>query len=152
MSMVIDGTNGLTFNNATTQNSGGKVIQVVNATFTGTGSVSNTSFTATSLTASITPLFSTSKILVIVQNNLYATNPVAYATVYRGSSTNLGASNGLVEIGLSSTWACYPMVVLDSPSTTSSTSYTVYAKSGTGSVFFAGDSMLNTITLMEIAV
>ena len=151
MSMVIDGTNGLTFNNATTQASSSKVLQVVNATFTGTGSVTNTAFTATSLTATITPLFSTSKILVMVSNNLFATSPVAYATVYRGTSTNLGAANGLVEISLSSTWSCYPMIVLDSPATTSSTAYTVYAKSGAGSVFFAGDSMLNTITLMEIA-
>ena len=32
MTMIIDGTNGLTFNNATTQASAGCVLQVVNAT------------------------------------------------------------------------------------------------------------------------
>ena len=53
MSMIIDGTNGLTFNNATTQASAGQVLQVVNATYA--TQVSNNTQTPadTNLTATI---------------------------------------------------------------------------------------------------
>ena len=44
MSLILDGTNGLTFNNATTQASAGVVLQVVNATTTTQVSTTSTSF------------------------------------------------------------------------------------------------------------
>jgi hypothetical protein len=69
--MVIDGTNGLTFNNATTQNSAGSILQVAQAIFTGTQTISasgNMNWTdVTSLSVTITPKFSTSKFLLMAQ-------------------------------------------------------------------------------------
>ena len=73
MTMIIDGTNGLTFNNATTQASAGQVLQVVQNIYASYSSTSSTSYVDSGLSASITPKFSTSKILVMVSLQL-ATN------------------------------------------------------------------------------
>ena len=162
MSMVIDGTNGLTFNNATTQNSGGKVIQVVNATYSTAVSSTTNVYVDTGLTASITPLFSTSKILVLVnQNGLTKSSGVINADmklkVVRNSTDIInvalysfytGTSTDLRGQTLSTSY-------LDSPATTSATTYkTQFAaaeNAGTVSVQNEGASSVSTITLMEIA-
>jgi len=157
MSLILDGTNGLTFNNATTQNSGGKVIQVVQGTTTTSTSTASTSFVTTGLTASITPLFSTSKILAIVSGALYenAINNQAFMTLYRNAVELSGVSNGFPPSVYSSAGGvvsgasfCY----LDSPATTSSTAYTVYVKTTAGTVNFNNGNSLATIILMEVAV
>ena len=70
MSMIIDGTNGLTFPNSTVQASSGVVLQVVSVAKTDTFTTSSTSYVdVTGLSVSITPKFSTSKILVAYQFN-----------------------------------------------------------------------------------
>jgi hypothetical protein len=156
MTMIIDGTNGLTFNNATTQASAGVVLQVVSSNYTSSNaSTSSTSFVSTTFSASITPKFSTSKILIIYTGAIYLQNSTgqqAYQTIYR-NSTNLGNTNGFVEITGANFW--YPSAInyLDSPATTSSTTYTLYHKVANGGVsaIFGGDSIQATITLMEIA-
>ena len=159
MSMIIDGTNGLTFNNATTQNSGGKVLQVISSTLNSSTQTTSTSFTATGLTASITPLFSTSKILILINSvilNQSSSYP-GYATIYRNSS-NLGTTTGFTFVSVGSS-ADVPvsMTYLDSPATTSSTTYTVYIRSANASGYVQlGDSgggtyQTSVITLMEIA-
>jgi hypothetical protein len=161
MSMIIDGTNGLTFNNATTQNSGGKVLQVIQTSTNSSISSSSTSFVTTGFSLSITPKFSTSKVLAIVSGGGgYCTataGATMYSTIYR-NSTNLGdASYGLERIttpGGNFMLVPHSMNILDSPATTSSTTYTCYFRnSGTSaSVQFSdGDRGLITLTLMEIA-
>ena len=157
--MVIDGTNGLTFNNATTQNSGGKVIQVVQGTTSTATSTSSTSYSDTTLTATITPLFSTSKILILVsQNGVYASvNNLGVGLAVLRNSTNIcqfskfetliggGATTG----ALISSSTCY----LDSPSTTSATIYKTQFAVGqnTGTVYVQNNNDVSTITLMEIS-
>ena len=156
MSMIIDGTNGLTFNNATTQASAGSVLQVVNATYNngGTGySTSSTTFTSTPLTASITPKFSNSKILVTASVVLFpASGQAVFGTIYR-SSTNLGnATGGLSEFNNGNYHYSTTMTYLDSPATTSSTAYTAYFRVTGGTGYFGGDGVTCVITLQEIAV
>jgi hypothetical protein len=156
MSMIIDGTNGLTFNNATTQASAGVVLQVVQGTSTASATTTSTSFVTTGFSASITPKFSTSKIAVFVTGQLYPTagGTQGFATIYRGA-TNLGdstqgfgpnayAASTAITVGSSFNY-------LDSPATTSSTTYTIYYRCNTGSVYFNGASGTVTIILMEIA-
>ena len=92
MTFVVDGTNGLTFNDATTQSSTatnasnissgtlgkarlptGSVLQVVNASYGTQATTASSSYSDTGLTATITPTSATSKILVIVdQNGIYS--------------------------------------------------------------------------------
>jgi hypothetical protein len=157
MTMIIDGTNGLTFNNATTQNSGGKVLQVVNATYGTTVTSTNSTNVDTGLTATITPLFTNSKILVFAsQNGLAKINNVyMQLLLFRGATqlatfgnaiayTNSAADN---RVGGAS------MSYLDSPATTSAITYKTQFNSlaNGSSVTVQDNNGLSTITLMEIS-
>ena len=157
MTMIIDGTNGLTFNNATTQASAGQVLQVVQATLSGVVTYSNpTSFTQTTLTASITPKFSTSKILILMGYTMYhsTSGTAPTATIYKNNATNLSpnSSQGFV-ISYSNGNAKSPFTInyLDSPATTSSTAYTCYVKVSSGNIDFGDSNGCGTVILMEIA-
>jgi hypothetical protein len=156
MSMIIDGTNGITFNNATTQNSGGKVLQVVTgSTSTAVGNSTST-WATTGLTASITPLFSTSKILVIVNMCGMAKNntPSIGVRLVRGSTT-ISYFDPAAGYNNANTYLTVPSATtyLDSPATTSSTTYlTQYQSPYNQATVYAQDgSAISTITLMEIA-
>ena len=157
MTMIIDGTNGLTFNNASTQASAGVVLQVVNAQSTTGTSTTSASLVTTGLSASITPKFSTSKILAQFQfrsqtsasgvNNAYA--------IYRGATNLTGTTGYCLRAGGTDTSAPLYLNWLDSPATTSSTTYTLYFSAPLG-----GTNLINPnnsadwpiiITLMEIA-
>jgi hypothetical protein len=131
-----------------------QIVQVVNTTSITTTS---TSFVASSLTASITPTFSTSKILVMVFGGIYdqtITGTYNSSTVYRNNTTNLStSSNGNMQSTYmpNSTYTSNQSIMfLDSPATTSSTTYTFYVKVGGGTGYF-NNSVVLTMTLMEIA-
>jgi hypothetical protein len=142
----------------------GSVLQVVNATRAVIAGNSTSTFTTTGLTASITPSSVSSKILVFanVAGCFKATNNTALLLrLYRGASSviafeGLGAYTATAaqnSVGSCST------TYLDSPATTSSTTYTVYFASGSNNADVYVMQYLNTqsdttstITLMEIAV
>ena len=160
MSMIIDGTNGLTFNNATTQASAGKVIQVVSATYSTQASTINGTFIDTGLTASITPLFSTSKILVLLNQNGLAKandNTANDLTIrlYRGATLIATPAVYSMYTNSAFTWYgnCATLSLLDSPATTSSTTYkTQFNNSdGGGLVYVQSSSSTSTLTLLEIS-
>jgi len=179
MTFVVDGTNGLTFNDATTQSSTatnasnissgtlgkarlptGSVLQVVNAIYANEVSNATSTFTDTGLTASITPTSSTSKILILVsqngcrKNNVDANNMLDLR-IMRGATQisyfagALASTSTLLE-NIASTSMCY----LDSPATTSATTYkTQFASRNNTSavqVQYANVS-ISGITLMEIS-
>jgi hypothetical protein len=160
MSLILDGTAGLTFNNATTQASGGKVLQVVNATYSTSTSNSTSTYADTGLTATITPLFSTSKILVLVNQSSVSrgtgnNSSQLYLQLVRGSTSISVLLAGWSYNGSSayfpsaSASSCY----LDSPATTSATTYKTQFQNGANAAIVtvqeAGGT--STITLMEIA-
>jgi hypothetical protein len=134
----------------------GSVLQVVSSVITTQFSSGSSSFVTTGLTASITPISSSSKILIITSHSSTqaASNQPVNTTIYR-NSTNLGGTFGFIVTYGSSAGTMYNgsnMTYLDSPSTTSSTTYTVYARSETGSTFYFGNSgSPSSIILMEIA-
>ena len=120
---------------------GGGVIQVVEVTSdtATTFSSAPSTFTATGFSASITPTRSDSKILVMVSTSIYidSEDNTGGMTVFRNGSVNLG---GTTAYGLRPFYFYgfneiedFQMPVymqhLDSPATTSSTSYEVYYKS-----------------------
>ena len=148
MTMIIDGSNGLTYPNSTVQASAGVVLQVVSATNTTNTSTSSTSYVATNLTASITPKFSTSKILVNVNGGLYG---AAIATIYRNSTDICVTGQGFMVISGGSNQNSVSTSYLDSPATTSATAYTVYLKAVSSTPYWNLSSSQCTITLMEIA-
>ena len=137
----------------------GSVVQFVQGTLSLSFSTNSTSYVSTGLTASITPLFSTSKIL-IMYNGSIAASPRAssgsYTTIYR-NSTNLEitSTRGFNEcnfaVGVNYNGNVSSASYLDSPATTSSTTYTIYLRSGNSqTVLFAVDGSTAAITLMEI--
>jgi hypothetical protein len=133
----------------------GSVLQVVSTSSTTTTSTSSTSFVTAGISASITPTSSSSKILVTVSgggmDTWQSSNNRISATVYRNASTQIGGFTNV--FGFSSrTIAPMAYQYLDSPATTSSTSYTVYFKSeGAYTVYMNSQSETLTITVMEIA-
>jgi hypothetical protein len=135
----------------------GAVLQVVSVSSTTNTSTTSSSYVAvTNLTASITPSSSTSKILVQVNMNLYGAtnNSEAVMTIYK-AGVDLTSGNGFADVYANSTDIIQqaPMLYMDSPATTSSTTYAVYFKrtQGTGTIQSSLRGTTNNITLMEIA-
>ena len=145
---------------------GGKVLQVVNATYATETTVSTTSFTDTGLSASITPSSATSKILVIASQHIFSTKDSgeagSFLRLVRGATTifTLNDSGGLavfVKAGVSTNLRVSgfcPVVYLDSPSTTSATTYKLQgappSTSLSGTAVYQANSSASSITLMEI--
>jgi hypothetical protein len=142
-------------------NRAGNVLQVIQATLTTGLQTTSTSYVTTGLAATITPSSSSNKILISVAGGgLYAQdNNFAILTVYRGASDlfsgiTYGATSQRVRSGQDAL-VSVGVFYLDSPATTSSTTYTVYLKASAGIVEYPSPSSANsargTITLMEIA-
>jgi len=141
----------------------GGVLQVVYGSTTTQVEASYSSATDLGLSASITPTSSSSKILVLVSaNGLGTRNNATYWDGYliRGS-TNIGAFCNYMTsyTGGQITFSAGSLCVLDSPATTSSTTYKLQGIRRTGSdncIFNittgnAGTGTVSTITLLEIA-
>jgi hypothetical protein len=143
---------------------GGKVLQVVNASYSTETTSTSVTFADTGLTATITPTLNTSKILVIVSQvgcgkSAASGNTALALKLLRGATDlirfeDIGTYTGsalLNYIGSCST------SYLDSPATTSATTYKTQLanRAGVGTVTLQTTygSALNpasTITLMEI--
>jgi hypothetical protein len=115
---------------------GGKVLQVVQGTLTGAIGYNGTTFADTGLTVSITPTLNTSKVLVLVSLNgigKYVGGGVtqSVATVIVRNSTNVFyGGDRLAYTGSAATnMVSQTMNYLDSPATTSATTYKVQWKS-----------------------
>jgi len=135
----------------------GNVLQVVQGASYSQDSTTGNTFIASNLSASITPSSTSSKIIIQVSSVCTNTgNGQGNYTIYRGA-TNLSSSaqNTFNQYFNSSGYSFVPitMVYLDSPSTTSSTTYAVYFKTSSGSTttYFGSSNIEQTITLMEIA-
>jgi hypothetical protein len=136
------------------------VLQVVNAgTVVGTATTSS-SAVVTNLTASITPLYSSSKILVRafangIQKSSGNTNNGVILWLYKNGSNlqRFGEYIAYTNSSQVNDVGTAAIEYLDSPATTSSTTYTVYISSnvsGQGVNLNAGADY-STITLVEIA-
>ena len=145
----------------------GKLLQVVSATTTTATTIASATLTDTGITASITPTSASSSILVLVTAEFkHFRNGAGFtgiaAELLRGSTTiadwnktdadefdfiqYAGSSANTYKSGTTS------VVYLDSPATTSSTTYKLQARGydSSVSVTFQKNSAISTITLMEI--
>lgn len=154
----------------------GSVLQVQSTTKTSVFSTTSTSYTdVTGLTVSITPTSSSSKILILVSVSLGAGNILTSARLVRNSTalavgdaagsriqTSVAYVGGGGVSGIDGMAPVQNITYLDSPATTSSTTYKIQMQvsSGTGYLNQASDDqnaayrprMSSTITVMEIAV
>jgi len=174
MTTIIGGTNpAVTFPDGTIQNTSavvgssvpysvlptGSVLQVVNATYSTQVNYASSTSTDTGLTATITPRFSTSKILIIIDQNGVSkdsNNTGVNLSLQRNGSNILanfglvaGFTGGTVSNDIGTVGATY----LDSPGTTSSVIYkTQFASnSNNANAIVQQFNCPSTITLMEIA-
>jgi hypothetical protein len=136
----------------------GSVLQVVNGYYNTEVSTASTSDTDTGLTATITPLSSTSKIIVLVSQKIYANTDAANnggATVklFRGATNLITAGRVGLSDGTGAMDGYFSTSYLDSPSSTSALTYktTLARYGGAGTVFAQLTSCPAGITLMEVA-
>jgi hypothetical protein len=156
----------------------GSVLQVIQSVFTGTQSFNSTSAwtDVTSLSASITPTTNTSKILVMFTVHVYGANNLYFRMVRNSTAIGIGdaagsrqqASSGngyTAGMGNTTQFMPYSNQYLDSPATTSSTTYKIqfYTNNGAGSgscfINLSSDDSdaanvaraMSSITIMEIS-
>jgi hypothetical protein len=181
MAVTIDGSAGVTYpvvagGTSAVQASSAKVLQAVSTTKTDTFTTTSTTDVAiTGLSASITPTSSSNKVLVIINIGASGTTVADYA-VYFSLYRNASLVNGAVGATAGSRKVCTSasrnsntgrfqsssIMFIDSPSTTSATTYACYAsmESGGGNACINrnGDDTdaanrprtISSITVMEI--
>jgi hypothetical protein len=141
----------------------GGILQVVNATYSIQTVTTSTSFVSTGLTATITPLSTSSRIFVVTQTTSLIPDRSAYAvfTVFRGTVAGTNLGNGTVGAAI-----LYPsgspgasvkqasISLVDSPNTTSAQTYTLafkYLTANGNNLVIQVDGTQASMTLMEIA-
>lgn len=140
-----------------TNKSAGTVLQVVNATYSTAVSNSTNTYADTGLTATITPTSVSSKILVLVSINDVQKSNNAYASFQlvrnaAGILTFSGEASYTASATTNSTGVSCNY--LDSPASTSATTYKVQFKSTANNAYITTQASAQTssqITLMEIA-
>jgi hypothetical protein len=141
--------------------SGGKVLQVVNMVYGTQTGTSSATFADTGLTLSITPSSATSKILVsVAQNGIWKTNSasgnaltfqiIRGATALYKLATNMAFTGTVTDNYVGG----IPFTYLDSPATTSATTYKTQAKllstANSSQITFQDNSQTASIILLEI--
>ena len=137
---------------------GGKIGQVVQATYTTSTATTSTSYVTTGLTSSITPTATTSKVLILVTVPMSNQNGTgsAVATIFRGTvaGTNLFTAPGFGKqyANPNDSSGVVSGNFLDSPNTTSATTYTVgfKAESAASTATAQTSAASSTITLIEV--
>ena len=131
----------------------GKILQVVSANESANHSITSTSYVNSSngLTLDITPSATSSKIFIMVSiPKFYApSGQNILLTVYRASS-NISGTSGLAINGGFNENIPAAFSILDSPSSTSSLTYQVYAKTTGGTSNYGDTDARSTITAFEV--
>ena len=143
----------------------GKVLQVVHAVNTTGDSTTSGSYSATSLSASITPSSTSNKVLIILacSTNVssHTSSPIGgyghgafYRQIASGGYSSIYAPIMLGGIKQTNLYMAASSAgeYIDSPNTTSQVDYKLYFKLNSGnSVSVSNDSTKKSFTLMEIA-
>ena len=148
------------------------VLQVVQNEYSTQVSLSSTTYTDNGLTATITPKFSTSRILILISQNLYIYREFAFQYGNVRLLRNIPSTNTVVkdfaqvmnQTAGNPAGGSYPyhdlqsvvgLSYLDSPATTSTITYKMQHKVGTtsdgGTVISQLGNYPSMITLMELA-
>jgi hypothetical protein len=132
----------------------GSVLQVVSAT-TQTATTTTGAITDTALTATITPTSATSKILIMIQGRAYNSTQGTENNwyIYRGASAIFNGRTIYSQSG-GGIAAYQTLNYLDSPATTSATTYKLSISTSGGTFYFMVDGATAgtaAIILLEIA-
>jgi hypothetical protein len=133
---------------------GGKVLQVVSTTYSTQTDSSASGYVATGLTASITPSSTSNKILILYslpfRNSNTGTDLIVHS-IFKNGSNLLGTYGaGIVRGDNSAIMVTATANYLDSPNTTSSTTYAIFVNPQSLSVQWNGGSATASISLLEV--
>jgi hypothetical protein len=139
---------------------GGKVLQVVQGTTSTQVSTNSTSLVDSGLSVSITPSLATSKVLILVSQQFYSytggvTNPDFSFSILRGATVvfdGVGTNRNAIAAASEETAGYYAQNYLDSPNTTSATTYKTQmtVASATATLYSQNASHLSSIIALEI--
>lgn len=128
----------------------GTILQVVQATTTTQVSTTSSSLVDTGLSVSISPLSSSHKILLFVSHAIYlGTAGSAVNVVLLRGSTQIGKAIVNDDSG-SNQHNSAVISYLDSPATTSSTTYKTQYSTSANTVYLSNASATSSITAMEV--
>ena len=136
----------------------GRIRQIQQSLFTGSSYSGSTIFSSTGHSVSITPSSTSSSILIfnnaVMAQEAYTTGEID-TILYRNNSVNLaGAGRIMQNVGGSSgspQWANGGICYLDTPATTSATTYSIYMAGPNATAFYNGPGVFNS-TAMLIAM
>jgi hypothetical protein len=131
-----------------------KIVQVVSATSTTSTATTSLTFVTMNLSATITPTTNTNKVLVIAHFTfLSSAGGQVVGTLLRGA-TNLGNGvNGMTSLASAGVAVIGQQAInyLDSPATTSATTYAIHFRVDSGTGTAQDKTQLGAITLIEVA-
>ena len=136
-----------------------RTLQVVAVSSTTAVATTSTSYVTSGLSTSITPSSSSSKVLIQMTfpYDVSTSSIVTFTTLFRGTvaGTNLGSADGFGEtliVGVGQSRGVMTASFLDSPATTSATTYTVGIKVNGVTTFTAMiGGTTGTLVLQEIS-
>ena len=151
----------------------GQIVQVIqNVKYdTFTGAANGTPIVVTGISATITPKFASSKILILAQI-MYSSTGTTYGGWFKRNGVDIGLGNAgsgqqLVSIGMalatdSNQSNTFPYMFLDSPATISALTYQFYVNNDNAAAIYINRSVsdgaaavgkrgISTVTLMEVA-
>ena len=142
---------------STTKLGTGAVLQVITATDTTSRNTTSTSFVTASntLSVSITPSSASNKVFVIVNTGIFkSAGGDGFLTIFRGATNLGGANSGMASLSVTGQYHSTAISYLDSPNTTSATTYQLYLRSSDANAFNitsnAAANMVSSITAFEI--
>ena len=131
----------------------GSVLQVQQSTSTTSFSTSSSTLVDSGISGSFTPLYSSSKVLITVISTVNPSSQGAGFALYRGTTQIFSPmpNDGSGFYGVyQNIIAQTPLTYLDSPATTSSTTYRLYFASRSGTTSYIGGAITQFV-FMEIA-
>lgn len=142
---------------------GGKVLQVVQSSYSTSKTIASTTLTDTDLTATITPSSTSSKVLVLISQPFFverdSQGAEGYAAILRNGTTIVNANSSPMGYyyqpgSQADLVAIFAYHYLDSPATTSATTYKTQMRCGATSLNgqITANNFASTIILMEIGV
>lgn len=155
--LSIDNTQNITTTNkfASASMPTGSVLQVVQATSTAQITTTSTTPVTTGLSVTITPKFSTSKILITaVPNGVYATGIAVYFSIYKnGINIDPTGTTYMAQLySPSNVLTSVSFTYLNSPASTAAQTYTLYYwASGSTAYMNTNGGAVSSITVQEIA-
>lgn len=131
-----------------------KVIQIVSATTSGAKTNTSATFAVFPATCTITPTSASNAIAVLITGPLASdtSGQITFASIAR-NGTNIGGTNGIQELSISSPFAAAPgsLFFYDAPATTSSTQYAPMIRTTGGVATFCAANTTCSTFCIELA-